>query len=93
MPRLSCPHCGQPVQANPIGRWYAGFLCPHCRGKLRFTGLTNSLGIASSAFFFATIWALAMGRAPVGYWVAAGTGAACILLTAASYALRRIEKA
>ena len=92
MPRLACPHCGKPVVANPTGRWYAGFLCPHCRGKLRFTGLTNTLGIASSALFFATIWVLVMGRAPLAYWIAAGTGAATLVLIAASYALRGIEK-
>jgi hypothetical protein len=93
MARLACPHCGKPVSANPIGRWYAKFQCPHCRGALRFTRATNLLGLASSAGFFTMVWALVMGRAPVAHWAAAYAAAAWLVLMAVSYLLRGVEKA
>lgn len=89
---LLCPHCGKPVQANPLGRWYARFICPHCRRALRFDARTNRIGIAGSAFFFIGGFALVMGDTqPVKI-----LGAACLALwlasLALSFALRRIVK-
>ncbi|HUP97562.1 MAG TPA: hypothetical protein VM073_06470 [Usitatibacter sp.] len=93
MARLTCPHCARPVAAHPTGRWYRTFLCPHCRQKLRFTPLTNTLGLASSALFFAMVWALVMGRGETARWVVLGSGLAWLLLLGASHVLRGIEKA
>ena len=90
--KLLCPHCGQPVKANPIGRWYARFLCPHCKGKLQFDSRTNATGIAGSAAFFVMAYAIAMGRGETAWYVAAAAGVVWIATLAASYFLRGIVK-
>jgi len=92
MPRLACPHCQQPVAANPIGRWYAKFQCPHCRKTLRFTSVTNVLGIAGSAAFFTMVWALVMGITPAARWVTVGAAGIWLLLMGLSYVVRGVEK-
>ena len=92
MARLECPHCGKPVAANPVGRWYARFKCPHCGGALGFTKLTNVLGLASSAAFFAMVWALVMGINQSARSVAIYAGAVWLVLLAASYLLRGVKK-
>ena len=92
MTRLACPHCAQPVSANPVGRWYAKFQCPHCRKTLRFTSATNTLGLASSIAFFTMVWALVMGLAKAAGWVAGAAAVLWLAFMALSYALRGIEK-
>lgn len=92
MARLACPHCGKPVAANPVGRWYARFKCPHCGAGLGFTTLTNGLGLASSAAFFAMVWALVMGINESARSVAIYAGAVWLVLLAASYLVRGVEK-
>ena len=92
MARLACPHCARPIAANPIGRWYSKFQCPHCRGALRFSATTNTMGLASSVGFFMMIWALVMGRSPIAQTVAIAAGAAWLALMGLSYVLRGIEK-
>ena len=92
MPSLKCPHCGRAVIANPLGRWYAKFTCPHCRRPLQFDAKTNLLGALGSACFVAAGVAFIMGRPPNGAYVVAGAAAAWIVLTALSYALRGVEK-
>jgi phage FluMu protein Com len=92
MASLRCPHCNQPVAANPLGRWYARFQCPHCRGKLQFDARTNGIGVVGSFFFFAMMYALVMGRTELANALAAGAGALWALSLGLSYALRRIVK-
>jgi glutaredoxin len=80
------------VTANPIGRWYSRFQCPHCHEVLQFDTRTNAIGVAGSAFFFIMAWALMGGEpnaAPLA-WIA---GAIWLASLGLSYALRRVEKA
>ena len=92
MSRLACPYCNQPVKANPIGRWYAHFLCPHCRGKLQFDRATNAIGMGGSAFFFAMMFAIVMGQTALARVIAAACGALWIASVGLSYSLRRVVK-
>ena len=92
MSRLTCPYCAKPVQANPIGRWYAGFLCPHCRGKLQFDRVTNAVGMGGSAFFFGMMFAIVMGQTPLAHAIAAACGGLWLASLGLSYSLRRIVK-
>jgi hypothetical protein len=93
MTRLLCPYCSKPVKANPLGRWYAKFICPHCRGALQFDRATNLLGIAGSLCFFVTAFALVMGRGDPARLLAAAAGALWIVSLGLSYALRRVVRA
>jgi DNA-directed RNA polymerase subunit RPC12/RpoP len=92
MAKLRCPHCDHPVAANPLGRWYSRFQCPHCRGKLRFDARTNAVGMAGSAFFVVMVWALVMGRSPLAATLAWAAGATWLASLGLSYALRRVVK-
>jgi hypothetical protein len=91
MTPLHCPHCNQALAANPIGRWFAHFQCPHCHGPLQFDMRTNTLGVAASAAFFAMAWAL-MGPGEGSASIAWGAGAAWLLALGLTYALRRVVK-
>ena len=93
MARLACPHCGGPVAANPIGRWFQRFQCPHCRKSLQFDGVTNNLGMASWFCFATMMLAIVLGRADWTPWLAAACGALWIVLALASYQLRKVVKA
>jgi uncharacterized protein YbaR (Trm112 family) len=93
MTPLLCPHCGQPVSANPLGRWYARFICPHCRGALQFDPRTNATGIVGALLFFVMAFALVVGDSEAAKLLAAVTGALWIASMGMSYALRRIVKA
>ncbi len=90
---LTCPHCSQPVAANPIGRWFSRFQCPHCGKGLQFDTRTNVLGAIGSALFFIMAWALLMGGSDDARNAAIVAGVLWIATMAASYAMRRIEKA
>ena len=80
------------MSANPIGRWYVRFLCPHCRKSLQFDGRTNLLGGIGSACFVAAGVSFIMAQPPYGTWIVGGAAAGWVVLTAMSYALRGIEK-
>ena len=90
--RLTCPHCGKPVKANPIGHWYQRFQCPHCKGQLQFDPVTNSLGMVASALFVVMAISMAMGRAEWTPYFALGAGVLWGLALYLSYALRRVVK-
>ena len=90
---LTCPHCSQPVAANPIGRWFSRFQCPHCGKALQFDTRTNVIGAVGSALFFIMAWALLTGGSEEAHRTAWFAGALWIAAMAASYAARRIEKA
>ena len=90
---LNCPHCSQPVAANPIGRWFSRFLCPHCGKALQFDTRTNVLGAVASGLFFIMAWALLMGGGDDARNAAVVAGVLWIVAMAASYAMRRIVKA
>ncbi|HUP30348.1 MAG TPA: hypothetical protein VM122_09265 [Usitatibacter sp.] len=92
MSRLACPYCMKPVRANPIGRWYAGFLCPHCDGKLQFDRATNAIGMGGSAFFFGMMFAIVMGRTALAHAIAAACGGLWLASLGLSYSLRRVVK-
>jgi hypothetical protein len=81
------------VKANPLGRWYARFQCPHCRRLLQWSTLTNTLGIGGSLLFFVAAYAAVMGREPWTTFMAVGAALLWLLALALSYALRRIVKA
>jgi len=89
---LACPHCQHPVAANPLGRWFSRFQCPHCGKALQFDARTNVLGAVGSALFFIMAWALLMGGSDDAQHAAIVAGALWLAAMAASYALRRIEK-
>jgi len=93
MPSLNCPHCNGRVSANPIGRWYSKFTCPHCRKPLRFKDSTNLLGALGSAAFVVAGVCYIMARPPYDGYLLAGAASAWIVLTGLSYALRGIDKA
>jgi hypothetical protein len=90
--KLLCPHCGKPVKANPIGRWYARFLCPHCRGALQFDARTNAIGIAGSLFFFVMVFMVVMGESEASRIIAAVAGALWIASLGLSFGLRQVVK-
>jgi phage FluMu protein Com len=90
---LTCPQCGKPVAANPIGRWFSRFQCPHCRELLQFDARTNVLGAVASALFFIMVWTLLMGGGDDARNAAIVAGALWIATMAASYGMRRIVKA
>ena len=90
---LTCPNCGKPVAANPIGRWFSRFQCPHCRETLQFDARTNVLGAVGSALFFIMAWALLMGGGDDARNAAIVAGALWIVAMGASYGARRIVKA
>ena len=92
MSRLKCPYCGGAVIANPIGRWYSKFQCPHCKQALRFDAKTNVLGIVGSGCFMAAGVTFIMARGPTAPTVIAVLLAAWIVLTGLSYALRGVDK-
>ena len=92
MPSLICPHCKGRVSANPLGRWFAKFQCPHCSKPLRFDGKTNALGVVGSACFMAAGVTFIMAHGPLATPVLSGLLAGWIVLTGLSYALRGIEK-
>ncbi len=92
MTQLTCPHCAKPVSANPIGRWFSRFQCPHCQQVLQFDTRTNVIGAVGSALFFITAWAVLMGAGPDAQRVAWVTGALWIAAMALSYTLRRLAK-
>ena len=92
MTRLACPHCSQPVAANPIGRWFSRFQCPHCGRVLQFDARTNIIGAVGSACFFIMAWALLMGNGEEAHRVAWIAGGIWVATGAASYALRGIVK-
>ncbi len=85
--RLQCPQCTQPVAANPLGKWFSKFACPHCGANLQFDAVTNLLGAAGFAAFFVMVNALLMDW---GREAAIPAGIAWVLLVGASYGLRRV---
>ena len=90
---LTCPHCSRPVAANPLGRWFSRFQCPHCGKALQFDTRTNLIGAVASALFFIMAWALLMGGSDDAHHAALVAGALWIAAMALSYATRRIVKA
>jgi hypothetical protein len=90
--RLTCPHCNEPVAANPIGRWYSRFQCPHCHRMLQFDAVTNATGVAGSALFFVAAWSLMMGTSELAHPIAWIAGALWLALIGTSFALRRVVK-
>ncbi len=92
MANLRCPHCNEPVAANPLGRWFAHFQCPHCRKMLRFDARTNAVGVTGSALFFIMAWALLGERSEYANAVAWGAGAFWLASMGLTYALRRLVK-
>ena len=92
MAKLACPHCNQPVVANPLGRWFAHFQCPHCRKMLQFDARTNATGVAGSALFFIMAWALVGERSDFANTVAWVAGALWLASMAVSYAMRNVVK-
>ena len=92
MSSLNCPHCEGRVAANPVGRWYAKFRCPHCNKPLQFDRRTNLLGAIASGFFVAAGIALIMGKPPLGTFLAAAGAGIWVVLVALSYFLRGIDK-
>ena len=92
MTRLTCPHCGQPLAANPLGHWFAHFQCPHCHKMLQFDARTNITGVAGSAFFFIMAWALIGERSEFANATAALAGTLWVLAIGVSYGLRRVVK-
>ena len=92
MKNLTCPHCSQPVAANPLGRWFSRFQCPHCGKPLQFDARTNAIGAAGSACFFIMAWALLMDSSEEAQRVAWGAGALWLAAMALGYASRRIKK-
>jgi len=92
MPALKCPHCNGVVAANPVGRWFNAFLCPHCKKPLAFDTKTNLLGVAGSLFFVAGVWTFMVEDLPNRTTILAVAAAGWIVLTGLSYALRGIEK-
>jgi len=92
MPML-CPACNGRIVANPIGRWYRKFKCPHCGARLRFTTHTNLLGVVGPiAFMFAAMYLAMRGTSALATPVFQGAAATWILLTTASYLLRGVER-
>jgi hypothetical protein len=91
--KLLCPHCNGAVQANPLGRWFARFQCPHCKRPLQWSALTNALGIGGSMLFFVAAYAAVMGVAPWTRVLAMGAGVLWAVALGLSYALRRVVKA
>jgi transposase-like protein len=89
---LTCPHCGKPVAANPVGRWFSRFQCPHCHEVLQFDTRTNVLGAVGSALFFIMAWALLMGGGDDARNAAIVAGVLWALAMGASYAFRGIVK-
>jgi len=91
--QILCPACRGRIAANPIGRWYQKFKCPHCGVTLRFTALTNTLGVAgSAAFMFAGIHLAMRGVGALTTPLFATAAVAWLLLTASSYLLRAVER-
>ena len=90
---MLCPACNGRIVANPIGRWYRKFKCPHCGARLRFTTHTNLLGVVGSiAFMFAAMYLAMRGTSALATPVFQGAAATWILLTTASYLLRGVER-
>jgi hypothetical protein len=81
------------VKANPIGRWFAHFQCPHCKRFLQWSPMTNALGIGGSLLFFVAAYAAVMGRVPWTRYMAIVAAILWLASIALSYALRRIRKA
>lgn len=90
---LACPHCDKPLAANPIGRWFSRFQCPHCHEVLQFDTHTNVIGVVGSALFFIMVWALLMGGDEETQRTAWVAGALWVAAMALSYATRGIVKA
>lgn len=81
------------IAANPIGRWYQKFKCPHCGVALTFNRHTNLLGVVGSiAFMFGAMFLAMRGMAALASPVFLGAVAGWIGLTGASYALRGVER-
>ena len=93
MSRLTCPHCGGAVTANPLGRWFSTFQCPHCAKALRFDGRTNALGVVGSLCFMAAGASFGMAPGPETTTVIAVLLAAWIVLLGLSYTLRGVKAA
>jgi hypothetical protein len=91
--QLTCAHCGKPISANPIGRWFSRFQCPHCAQALQFDTRTNVLGAVGSAMFFIMAWSLLMGGGDDARNAAIVAGVLWIVLMAVTYALRGVVKA
>jgi DNA-directed RNA polymerase subunit RPC12/RpoP len=90
---MLCPACNKRIIANPIGRWYRKFQCPHCGARLRFTGHTNLMGVVGSiAFMFGAMYLAMQGTPALAAPVFQGAAATWILLTTASYLLRGVER-
>lgn len=92
MADLRCPHCSQSVAANPLGRWFSRFQCPHCGKALQFDTRTNVAGVAGSALFFIAAWAVMGERSEQSSAVAWIAGALWLLAIGVSYFLRRVVK-
>jgi hypothetical protein len=91
--QMLCPACQRRIAANPIGRWYQKFKCPHCGTPLRFTALTNVLGMAgSAAFMFAGIYFAMRGSSALAAPLFAAAVVAWLVLTTSSYLLRGVER-
>ena len=76
-----------------MGRWFSRFLCPHCRARLRFDRTTNMMGLLGGLAFVASGFALAFRGAGVMEERSFQLGvAAWVLMLAASYVLRGVER-
>lgn len=91
MSRLTCPSCGGAVTANPLGRWFSTFQCPHCAKALRFDGRTNALGVVGSLCFVAACSGFSVASGPQATAVIAVLLAAWIVLLGLSYTLRGVK--
>jgi hypothetical protein len=80
------------VKANPLGRWYARFICPHCRGALRFDAATNAIGLGGSLFFFLMVFLAVTGEGDLARIGAAASAAAWLASLGLSYSIRRVVK-
>jgi hypothetical protein len=81
------------VTANPLGRWFSTFQCPHCAKALRFDGRTNALGVVGSLCFMAAGASFGMAPGSEATTVIAVLLAAWIVLLGLSYTLRGVKAA
>lgn len=90
---MLCPACNRPVQANPLGRWFARFRCPHCGAALKFDDRTNTLGaIAALSFLAAGVYVSLRGQEAMREWPFIAAAVAWLAFMGASYALRAIAR-
>ena len=79
------------MTANPLGRWFSTFQCPHCTKALRFDGRTNALGVAGSLCFVAACSGFSVASDPQATAVIAALFAAWVVLLGLSYTFRGVK--